>query len=236
MKFEAVFFDLYETLVTEFDPNWQPRLSAAERLGVDPAAFSREWRARQPKRLSGSYPNYPSILRTICQSLGTTPDEAVLHALQEERITDKGKPFASIDTELVSALHALREANVKLGVISNCNGPEEVAAWASCELAPLFEDMVLSYEVGCAKPEAEIYRLACERLGMTPEHSAFVGDGGFDELAGAEKAGMTPYWASWFVDRWPAWRRAQPVYKEAAAYPRLRSFREVVGMLGRSEV
>ncbi|CAM3340555.1 hypothetical protein PALA111701_04145 [Paenibacillus lactis] len=49
-----------------------------------------------------------------------------------------------------------------------------------------------------AKPQKEIYLMACERLGVTPETSIFVGDGGSDELRGARDAGLRPYHAYWF--------------------------------------
>jgi hypothetical protein len=41
---QAVFFDLYETLITEFDPDWTPSPSTADQLGVDAALFERETR------------------------------------------------------------------------------------------------------------------------------------------------------------------------------------------------
>ncbi|HEY8030652.1 MAG TPA: HAD family hydrolase, partial [Gaiellaceae bacterium] len=47
-----------------------------------------------------------------------------------------------------------------------------------------------SSAVGLRKPDPQIYRLACERLGVEPHESVFVGDGGNDELAGAERVGM----------------------------------------------
>jgi hypothetical protein len=40
---QAVFFDLYETLITEFDPDWTPSPSTADQLGVDAGLFEREW-------------------------------------------------------------------------------------------------------------------------------------------------------------------------------------------------
>lgn len=47
------------------------------------------------------------------------------------------------------------------------------------------DDEVLSYSVGLAKPDVRIYELACERLGVSPQEAAFVGDGGSKELEGA---------------------------------------------------
>ena len=82
------------------------------------------------------------------------------------------------------------------------------------------------------KPSAEIYHLGCRELGVDPSRALFVGDGGSDELAGAANAGLRPYWASWFIDRWPEWRQARDVYERAREWPRLKTPAEVVELLG----
>ena len=53
----------------------------------------------------------------------------------------------------------------------------------------LFDDVVCSAEVGCAKPEAEIYALACRRLGRPAGACVFVDDHDAN-VAAAEAAGM----------------------------------------------
>ncbi len=41
-EINAVCFDLYEILITQFDPNWEPTPSPAERLGVSLEKLSTE--------------------------------------------------------------------------------------------------------------------------------------------------------------------------------------------------
>ena len=55
------------------------------------------------------------------------------------------------------------------------------------------------------KPEPEIFTLACERTEVVPDEVIFVGDGGFDELAGAAAVGMVPIHATWYRDREVDW-------------------------------
>ena len=81
------------------------------------------------------------------------------------------------------------------------------------------------------KPSAEIYHLGCRELEVEPGHAVFIGDGGSDELSGAAEAGLTPYWASWFVDKWPEWRQNRDVYVRAREWPRLSTPGEVVELL-----
>lgn len=229
---EAVFLDLYETLITEFDPDWQPRPTVADQLGVSAQAFDAEWWARRDARMTGTgaHVDYRDVLRAICGALDHSADDVVLEQLQAERLADKALPFARIEDDVLHMVQNLHRAGVKVGLISNC-APEEVASWATSPLAAYFDDAVLSYQVGYAKPDARIYRLACERLAVAPQRSIFVGDGGSDELTGAKSAGLTPFQATWFLDRWPAWRRATPVYEAAADYPQLHDPAELVAVV-----
>jgi putative hydrolase of the HAD superfamily len=55
----------------------------------------------------------------------------------------------------------------------------------------LFDAEVFSCSVGLRKPDPRIYLLACDQLGVEPQETMFVGDGANDELAGAERVGIT---------------------------------------------
>ena len=48
---------------------------------------------------------------------------------------------------------------------------------------------------------------------MTAAEAVFVGDSGheaMDELDGAMRVGLRPFWATWFLDRWPPGTRRMP--------------------------
>jgi putative hydrolase of the HAD superfamily len=197
----AVFFDLYETLITEFDPGWKRKMPIGTRLGLDPEAFRGEWRARRRERHTGFYRDYRAVLREICRSMGKTVDRELIEKLYAERVAAKAAPFSRIRKDITSLLQDLREMGLKLGLISNSE-PEEVMAWPKCDLAPFFDDAVFSHEAECMKPDPEIYRIACRRMGVRSEESAFVGDGGSNELEGAAAAGMMPLRAAWYSAQW----------------------------------
>ena len=226
---QAVFFDLYETVVTEFDPHWKPVPTTAERLGLTQECFAVEWRARQQQRMNGAHADYRSVLREICRATVRPIDEALIEQLHAERLAAKALPFAHIEDDIVTALAAIRRLGVKVGLISNCTA-EEVAPWERSALRALFDDAVLSFQVGYAKPARQIYLLACQRLEVQPGRSIFVGDGGSDELAGAASAGMTAYQATWFLARWPTWKIAGRSPAQAR-YPRLQTPSEVIAIV-----
>jgi HAD superfamily hydrolase (TIGR01549 family) len=145
----------------------------------------------------GSFPNYFLVVQDILEKRKLNLDREAVESLYQARIQEKKAPFLNIRTDVIDLLAGLRKRNLKLGLISNCT-EEEVRHWHKSELAHYFDDAVFSYEVGLAKPDIRIYQLACERLGVKPEHSIFVGDGGSNELDGASHAGMLPYHAFWF--------------------------------------
>jgi putative hydrolase of the HAD superfamily len=90
------------------------------------------------------------------------------------------------DEEMIAAVRAARAAGIRTGLISNSWG------LGIYDRAPtdLFDESVISGEVGLHKPQPEIYLLAAERLGVAPQTSVFVDDLR-ENCAGAEAVGMT---------------------------------------------
>lgn len=227
----AVVFDLYETLITEFDPLWKPGPTPAERLGVHREVFDRVWRARAGMRMTRIV-DFRDILRAVCRDAGLAVDarvEDVIADLHAERLEAKAKPLVNVEQPVLESLRRLRARGLRLGLVSNCS-VEEVAAWPPSPLAALFDDVIFSYVVGHAKPDRIIYSMACQRLQVSPEHTAFVGDGGSDELRGAARAGLSPYCARWFLDRWPTWRSDRAA-ESRAGFRQLASATELESIL-----
>lgn len=201
MTIKAVFFDLFETLISEFENGIRkaPRSTLLEeKLRVDANLFRKEWNARHEKRMDGTYSDFPSAVKDILHVLGHAADDEILERLHRERIAAKAIPFHTVDKDIILMLERIKGLGLKISLISNCTR-EEVAAWPSSELANFFDDRLFSYQVRAAKPNPKIYHLACERLGVSPSESIFVGDGGSNELEGAAKAGMISYQAAWFI-------------------------------------
>jgi putative hydrolase of the HAD superfamily len=94
------------------------------------------------------------------------------------------------------ALAALAAAlpDARLGVVTNGEGEPQRAKLAAIGLAERFPVVVASGEVGCAKPDAAIFALACERLGVEPAHAAHVGDRLDLDAQGAAAAGLRGIW------------------------------------------
>lgn len=86
------------------------------------------------------------------------------------------------------ALHRLRQADVPVGVLSNITWDIR-EAFAREGLDSVVQDYVLSYEVGRCKPDPELFRIACARLGVPPQRCLLVGDDAVSD-GGAVHAGL----------------------------------------------
>ncbi|HEX2435852.1 MAG TPA: HAD family phosphatase [Solirubrobacterales bacterium] len=97
--------------------------------------------------------------------------------------------FAAVGPEerLIAAVRAASESGVRTGLISNSWG---TAIYDPDALDGLFDVAIISGEVGLHKPQAEIYLLAAERLGVEPRTCVFVDDLR-ENVHGAEEVGMT---------------------------------------------
>ena len=98
--------------------------------------------------------------------------------------------FAGIkpDEAMLGALRAARATGVRTGLISNSMG---AGRYDRDGFPELFDGVVISGDVGLHKPQPEIFRLGCERVGLEPGECVFVDDLR-ENCDGAEAVGMTP--------------------------------------------
>jgi putative hydrolase of the HAD superfamily len=203
---KAVLFDLYETLITEAHLAPTRASSLADALGLERQAYRAEWKARRPRIVVGEL-SFADALTEVSQTLAGTVDTAAVQRICRQRIREKAAAFAHPDDQVTTLITGLVRSGVGLGVVSN-GFREDVLPWSDCSLAPAFQCTAFSCEEGVAKPDPEIYRRAMRRLRVQPETTVYIGDGGDNELNGAEQAGLRAFRAAWFVrgsSQGPAW-------------------------------
>jgi putative hydrolase of the HAD superfamily len=64
----------------------------------------------------------------------------------------------------------------KIGILSNVGTAWIRDTFLTTQEQSYFDDMVLSFEVGLSKPDAQIYQLACKRLDVKPTETVFIDD------------------------------------------------------------
>jgi putative hydrolase of the HAD superfamily len=77
--------------------------------------------------------------------------------------------------ENLALVRALRPP-YRLGVLSNADSTLEERMRDGLGVHDLFDDIVCSAVVGLAKPDAAVYRLAAQRLGLAVEECVFIDD------------------------------------------------------------
>ncbi|MDX6587055.1 MAG: putative hydrolase of the superfamily [Solirubrobacterales bacterium] len=114
------------------------------------------------------------------------PFAELLGLAESEGLIDRLFGGLGPDEAMIGAVRAARARGVKTGLISNSWG------LGIYDRAPidLFDETVISGDVGLHKPQPEIYTLACERLGVEPADCVFVDDLR-ENITGAEAVGMT---------------------------------------------
>jgi putative hydrolase of the HAD superfamily len=81
----------------------------------------------------------------------------------------------TVDIQLVDYIRALRQA-YKTGMLSNAWDDLRPVIENQWCISDAFEDIIISAEVGLAKPDQRIYQLAIERLGVLPDEAVFFDD------------------------------------------------------------
>jgi putative hydrolase of the HAD superfamily len=183
MKYRAVVFDLWDTLVVwpqGESNNFYGRMAAA--LGIEHERFTDAWAEQYDLRATG--PLEPSV-HAVCKQLRVDGDR--VQSLIDVRV-DWTRDVLFPRPGAVEVLDELRRRGYRLGLISVCS--EEVPTlWEHTDLASRIDEPVFSCSVGVAKPDPRIYRIAADRLGVETAECLFIDDQpAFVE--GARVAGM----------------------------------------------
>jgi epoxide hydrolase-like predicted phosphatase len=179
MTIRAVFFDLGGVIVrTEFQ---SPRQHLAERLGMEyeglvRLVFESETSRQASLGLISEDEHWAAVMRRLH-----------LPESQTQAVRDEFFAGDITDIALLDFMRGLRR-QYKVGLISN--------AWSGLRpwiIAKKFEDafdaMTISAEIGVMKPDARIFQLALEKLGVLPAEAVLLDD--FPEnVAGARAVGM----------------------------------------------
>lgn len=111
---------------------------------------------------------------------------AALLGVDSERLLDRIFAGLEPDEEMRAAVRAARAGGIPTAMVSNSWG---LAMYDRAGLDGLFDLEVISAEVGLRKPDAGIFLLAAERLGVEPAACVLVDDLRPNVLA-AEALGM----------------------------------------------
>ena len=201
MKYKAVIFDLYETLITEWGHKKYTKSEMSSDLGIDSEKFDLYWDEKEEDRYMGKI-NYTDSILYVVEKCGGHIESPALSRMVDKRIETKSQCFEYVNPDIYRLLEELKRRELRLAVISNCSS-DEVQVIRQTKIYGYFDQITLSYEVGMKKPDHDIYKKCCDLLGVDTNECIFVGDGGSNELEGARMVGMKAIQAKWYTNQLP---------------------------------
>lgn len=167
MTIKAIIFDLGGVLLRTAD--FTPREHLAERLGMDRHELEQLiFGGDSGDRAQRGEISTEQHWENVRYQLGYTRED--LHAMLDEFFyTDR------LDDELVNYVRMLHRT-YKTALLSNSTNDLRKRIADQWHFEDAFDTMVISAEVGLAKPDPRIFRLAVERLGVQAHEAVFVDD------------------------------------------------------------
>ena len=164
--------------------------SFTEREGIDYG------RVREAMRAAYSRPDAASMVARFEtgeleqehfeRELATALSHGLDSPIPADNLVSRMLQDLQLDDEMIEAVRAARRAGTRTALLSNSWG---VQYYPRDLLAELFEEVVISGEVGLRKPDRPIFEMAAQRLGLPPQRCVFI-----DDLPGnieaAETVGM----------------------------------------------
>jgi len=198
----AVFFDLYNTLVSYDPPREEIQAAVLKDFGIEvsPEALRRpimtadDFIYQEHARSPLSKRSKEETMALYAQYHGIVLREAGLEASQE-LIAGILKKWMHFDLKMVlfddviPALTHLRELGLILGLISNVDR-DITSLYQELGLSAWLQVVVTSQEVGFNKPQPEIFQEALKQAGVKPSEAIYVGDQHQIDVVGANEAGM----------------------------------------------
>lgn len=180
MTIRAIIFDLGGVLVRTDDRGPRERLAARLNMTYD--------------ELSALvYDSETAIRATLGEVSSQGHWEAVRAALKlsAEDLQGLASEFWGgdrLDHELVEYVRGLRP-QFKTALLSNAWDDLRIALEGQWSILNAFDEVIISAEVGLAKPDPRVFHLALERLGVKPTEAVFVDDF-LHNVEGARAVGM----------------------------------------------
>ena len=203
----AVLFDMDDTVVafdTVGDRVWESLCNACAPTidGVTPERMlaavqaERRWYWSDPVRHRiGRMDFDKSRLDVVTGALSRLGVEspALARELADAYEAQRDEGIRPFDGAL-ETLSELKARGVRLGLVTNGNGPYQRRKVERFGLARYFDGVLIEGEFGLGKPDERVYRHALAELGAEPTEAWMVGDNLEWEVAAPQRLGMYGVW------------------------------------------
>ncbi len=101
-----------------------------------------------------------------------------VHTLTGRSLKEVQQIFSSDsnkNTQLLDYIKTLKP-RYKIGLLSNVGSNWVRESFLTAKEQQLFDQMILSFEVGVTKPDRQIFEIACQKLGVQPKDAVMIDD------------------------------------------------------------
>ena len=98
----------------------------------------------------------------------------------------------------IEAIAGLRAAGYVLAIVSNNTRSEQLGKLERLGMIDAFSEIVVSADHGINKPDARLFHVALDRLGVSVAEAVHVGDSWSADVEGATNAEIQPIWFNRF--------------------------------------
>jgi FMN phosphatase YigB (HAD superfamily) len=204
---QALLFDLDDTLLDS--SGHQDRILqtceviAAHATGLEARAlfeansktWPEYWREVEEKWTLGSLDSTSLGLEAWRRTLRVCGcNDISLAQLAAQTLSRLGRDARRLFDDVAVLLSATKRARVPLGIVTNAASDYQRENLHVLDLERWFDVVVISGEVGIAKPDASAFGLAIDKLGVERESVWHVGDSLTTDVAGAKAAGIIAVW------------------------------------------
>jgi putative hydrolase of the HAD superfamily len=164
--------------------------------------------APELRALRAFVPGYrAAVWRDALAAIGVSDDALSRELDAAYRAARRAEQLVDPEAEAVLADLARDHA---LALITNGAPDVQREKLAGTSLARHFRSILISVELGIAKPDPRIFGAALDDLGLTPGEAAMVGDSLARDVAGAKAAGVRAIWIDRGIEKPPAGPRPEP--------------------------
>jgi putative hydrolase of the HAD superfamily len=170
-RLEACLVDAYDTIVTCDFSILRNELSAL--AGISPGTWHVEYARIGPLVSDGRLSKAEAFARLLRAAGREARPGLVAELVRQDQ--ELLLAHARLYDDAIPFLQRLRDRGIKIAIVSNC-AENTRPLLVKHGVDALADTLVLSCEVRSAKPAAEIFRCALDRLGVAAEAAVFVDD------------------------------------------------------------
>ena len=205
----AIGFDLFETLIVVENLRREEAVGRlmqslkSSGLAIADERFFPIYRAAARRFMEAAQHNGEEThnrfwVSTALQELGydVQPDDTRI-TLAVERYFTAFTDYAVPIPGTMAMLAALK-GKYRLGLLSNLtHAPAALHIIDKLGMAPFFDAVVVSGQLGYRKPHPKVFLALLDQLGTSKEQTVFVGDNLEADIQGAQHMGMQPVWMTY---------------------------------------